>query len=157
MYEYNEEEQKIDFNHNPFSMPQGGMEALENKNPLEVLAYQYDLVCNGYEMASGAVRNHDPEIMKKAFEIAGYTEEDIKKKFGALYTAFQYGTPPHAGCAPGLDRMIMLIADSDNIREVIAFPKNKKARDVMMNAPSKVTDEQLKDVHIKITELEEDE
>ena len=157
MYEYNEEEQKIDFNHNPFSMPQGGMEALENKNPLEVLAYQYDLVCNGYEMASGAVRNHDPEIMKKAFEIAGYTEEDIKKKFGALYTAFQYGTPPHAGCAPGLDRMIMLIADSDNIREVIAFPKNKKARDVMMNAPSIVTDEQLKDVHIKITELEEDE
>ena len=157
MYEYNEEEQKIDFNHNTFSMPQGGMEALENKNPLEVLAYQYDLVCNGYEMASGAVRNHDPEIMKKAFEIAGYTEEDIKKKFGALYTAFQYGTPPHAGCAPGLDRMIMLIADSDNIREVIAFPKNKKARDVMMNAPSKVTDEQLKDVHIKITELEEDE
>ena len=157
MYEYNEEEQKIDFNHNPFSMPQGGMEALENKNPLEVLAYQYDLVCNGYEMASGAVRNHDPEIMKKAFEIAGYTEEDVKKKFGALYTAFQYGTPPHAGCAPGLDRMIMLIANSTNIRDVIAFPKNKKARDVMMNAPSTVTDEQLKDVHIKVTEFEEEE
>ena len=108
-------------------------------------------------MASGAVRNHDPEIMKKAFEIAGYTEEDVKQKFGALYTAFQYGTPPHAGAAPGLDRMVMLIADSDNIREVIAFPKNKKARDVMMNAPSKVTDQQLKDVHIKVTEVEEDQ
>ena len=157
MYEYNEDEQKIDFNHNPFSMPQGGMEALENKDPLDILAYQFDLVCNGYEMASGAVRNHDPEIMTKAFEIAGYTEEDVKKKFGALYTAFQYGTPPHAGAAPGLDRMIMLIANSTNIRDVIAFPKNKKARDVMMNAPSIVTDEQLKDVHIKITELEEDE
>ena len=157
MYEYNEDEEKIDFNHNPFSMPQGGMEALENKDPLDILAYQYDLVCNGYEMASGAVRNHDPEIMKKAFEIAGYTEEDVKQKFGALYTAFQYGTPPHAGAAPGLDRMVMLIADSDNIREVIAFPKNKKARDVMMNAPSKVTEQQLKDVHIKVTEFEDEE
>ena len=150
MYEYNEDEEKIDFNHNPFSMPQGGMGALNTKDPLEILAYQYDLVCNGYEMASGAVRNHDPEIMLKAFEIAGYKEEDIKQKFGALYTAFQYGTPPHAGAAPGLDRMIMLIADSDNIREVIAFPKNKKARDVMMNAPSKVTEKQLEDVHIEI-------
>ena len=157
MYEYNEDEQKIDFNHNPFSMPQGGMEALETKDPLDILAYQFDLVCNGYEAASGAVRNHDPEIMTKAFEIAGYTEEDVKKKFGALYTAFQYGTPPHAGCAPGLDRMIMLIANSTNIRDVIAFPKNKKARDVMMNAPSTVTDEQLKDVHIKVTEFEEEE
>ncbi len=152
MYEYNEDEERIDFNHNPFSMPQGGIESLENSNPLDILAYQFDLVCNGYEMASGAVRNHDPEIMLKAFEIAGYKEEDIKKKFGALYTAFQYGTPPHAGAAPGLDRMVMLIADSDNIREVIAFPKNKKARDVMMDAPSKVTDEQLKDVHIQIVE-----
>ena len=157
MYEYNEDEEKIDFNHNPFSMPQGGLEALQNKDPLDILAYQYDLVCNGYEVASGAVRNHNPEIMVKAFEIAGYTEEDVKKKFGALYTAFQYGTPPHAGIAPGLDRMVMLIADTDNIREVIAFPKNKKARDVMMNAPSKVTDSQLKDVHIKITEEEQDE
>ena len=154
MYEYNEEEGKIDFNHNPFSMPQGGKKALEEKDPLDILAYQYDLVCNGYEMASGAVRNHDPEIMLKAFEIAGYKEEDIKKKFGALYTAFQYGTPPHAGAAPGLDRMIMLIADSNNIREVIAFPKNKKARDVMMNAPSKVTEQQLSDVHIKIIDEE---
>lgn len=157
MYEYNEEEEKVDFNHNPFSMPQGGMEALENMDPLEILAYQYDLVCNGYEVASGAVRNHNPKIMVKAFEIAGYTEEDVKQRFGALYTAFQYGTPPHAGVAPGLDRMVMLIADTDNIREVIAFPKNKKARDVMMNAPSTVFPEQLKDVHIAITESEDDE
>ena len=156
MYEYNEEEEKIDFNHNPFSMPQGGLEALNTKDPLDIVAYQFDLVCNGYETASGAVRNHDPEIMIKAFEIAGYKEEDIKKRFGALYTAFQYGTPPHAGAAPGLDRLVMLMANSDNIRDVIAFPKNKKARDVMMNAPSKVTDEQLKDVHISVTE-EEDE
>ena len=151
MYELSDEG-TIDFNHNPFSMPQGGMEALENMNPLDILAYQYDLVCNGYEMASGAVRNHDPELMVKAFEIAGYTEEDVKSKFGALYNAFQYGTPPHAGAAPGLDRMVMLISDSQNIREVIAFPKNKKARDVLMGAPSKVSEEQLKDVHIKIEE-----
>ena len=157
MYEYNEDEEKIDFNHNPFSMPQGGIEALNTKDPLDILAYQYDLVCNGYEMASGAVRNHDPKTMLKAFEIAGYNEEDVKKKFGALYTAFQYGTPPHAGAAPGLDRMVMLIADSDNIREVIAFPKNKKARDVMMNAPSIVSEQQLKDVHIAVTEKEEEE
>ena len=152
MYEYNEEDDKIDFNHNPFSMPQGELEALNTMNPLDILAYQYDLVCNGYELASGAVRNHNPEVMVKAFEIAGYTEEDVKNRFGALYTAFQYGTPPHAGCAPGLDRMVMLIADTINIREVIAFPKNKKARDLMMNAPSVVTEKQLEDVHIKITE-----
>ena len=150
MYEYNEDEQRIDFNHNPFSMPQGGMEALENKDPLEILAYQYDLVCNGYEMASGAVRNHDPKLMVKAFEIAGYSEKTVEEKFGALYKAFKYGTPPHAGAAPGLDRMVMLIANTQNIREVIAFPKNKKARDIMMNAPSRVEDKQLKDVHIKI-------
>lgn len=152
MYEYNEDEDKIDFNHNPFSMPQGELEALNTMDPLDVLAYQYDLVCNGYELASGAVRNHNPEVMVKAFEIAGYTEEDVKNRFGALYTAFQYGTPPHAGCAPGLDRMVMLIADTINIREVIAFPKNKKARDLMMNAPSVVTEKQLEDVHIKVTE-----
>ena len=152
MYEYNEDEEKIDFNHNPFSMPQGGMEALENKDPLDIVAYQYDLVCNGYEMASGAVRNHDPKLMVKAFEIAGYSEETVKERFGALYKAFKYGTPPHAGAAPGLDRMVMLIADTQNIREVIAFPKNKKARDVMMNAPSNVDEQQLKDVHIKIDE-----
>ena len=149
MYELSDEG-TIDFSHNPFSMPQGGLKALENENPLDILAYQYDLVCNGYEMASGAVRNHNPEIMVKAFEIAGYKEEDIKERFGALYNAFQYGTPPHAGAAPGIDRMIMLIADSQNIREVIAFPKNKKARDLLMRAPSVVTDQQLKDVHIKL-------
>lgn len=154
MYEYNEDEQKIDFNHNPFSMPQGGMAALENKDPLDILAYQYDLVCNGYEMASGAVRNHDPKLMVKAFEIAGYSEQTVEEKFGALYKAFKYGTPPHAGAAPGLDRMVMLIANTQNIREVIAFPKNKKARDVMMNAPSRVEEQQLKDVHIKVDSQE---
>ena len=153
MYELAEEEidgeivSRIDFNHNPFSMPQGGMDALLNKDPLDIVAYQFDVVCNGYEMASGAVRNHDIEIMKKAFEIAGYSEEEVETRFGALYKAFQYGTPPHAGAAPGIDRMIMLLADSQNIREVIAFPKNKKARDVLMGAPSVVSEEQLKDVH----------
>ena len=151
MYELSDEG-TVDFNHNPFSMPQGGMEALITKNPLDILAYQYDAVCNGYEITSGAVRNHSPEIMVKAFEIAGYEEETIKTKFGALYNAFQYGTPPHAGAAAGLDRLVMLVANSDNIREVIAFPKNKKARDLLMRAPSKVTEQQLKDVHIKIDE-----
>ena len=149
MYELSDEG-KIDFCHNPFSMPQGEMEALETMNPLDILAYQYDVVCNGYEVASGAVRNHNPEIMIKAFEIAGYTEEDVKTKFGALFNAFQYGAPPHAGAAPGLDRMVMLVSDSSNIREVIAFPKNKKARDLLMRAPSKVSKEQLDDVHIEI-------
>ena len=149
MYELSDEG-TIDFSHNPFSMPQGGLESLENKDPLDILAYQYDLVCNGYEMASGAVRNHNPEIMVKAFEIAGYTEEKKKNRFGALYNAFQYGTPPHAGAAPGVDRMVMLIADSQNIREVIAFPKNKRAKDLLMRAPSVVSEEQLKDVHIKL-------
>lgn len=149
MYELSDEG-TIDFSHNPFSMPQGGLEALETKNPLDILAYQYDLVCNGYEMASGAVRNHNPETMVKAFEIAGYTEEDVKNRFGALYNAFQYGTPPHAGAAPGVDRMVMLIADSQNIREVIAFPKNKKARDLLMRAPSVVSEQQLKDIHIEL-------
>ncbi len=151
MYELSDEG-TIDFSHNPFSMPQGGLEALQTKEPLEILAYQYDLVCNGYEMASGAVRNHDPETMVKAFEIAGYKEEDVKERFGALYNAFQYGTPPHAGAAPGIDRMVMLIANSQNIREVIAFPKNKRARDLLMRAPSRVMPEQLKDVHIKLAE-----
>ena len=149
MYELSDEG-TIDFNHNPFSMPQGGMESLKNKNPLDIYAYQYDLVCNGYEISSGAVRNHDQEIMIKAFEIAGYTEEDVKGKFGALYNAFSYGTPPHAGAAPGVDRIVMLLAGEDNIREVIAFPKNKKARDVLMRAPSPVSQAQLKDVHIKL-------
>ena len=149
MYELSDEG-TIDFNHNPFSMPQGGLKALETKDPLDIYAYQYDAVCNGYEILSGAVRNHDQEIMIKAFEIAGYTEEDIKGKFGALYNAFSYGTPPHAGAAPGLDRIIMLLAKEDNIREVIAFPKNKKARDLLMNAPSKVSEKQLEEVHIKL-------
>ena len=149
MYELSDEG-TIDFSHNPFSMPQGGLEALETKEPLDILAYQYDLVCNVYEMASGAVRNHNPEIMVKAFEIAGYTEEDVKERFGALYNAFQYGTPPHAGAAPGVDRMVMLIANSTNIREIIAFPKNKRARDLLMRAPSAVSEKQLEDVHIQL-------
>ena len=149
MYELTDEG-KIDFGHNPFSMPHGGLEALNTKDPLDIVAYQFDWVCNGLEMASGAVRNHDPEIMIKAFEIAGYTKEDVETRFGALFNAFQYGTPPHAGAAPGIDRMIMLLEDSQNIREVIAFPKNKKARDLLMRAPSKVSEEQLKDVHIKL-------
>ena len=149
MYELSDEG-KIDFNHNPFSMPQGGMEALLNKNPLEIYAYQYDLVCNGYEIASGAVRNHDINIMVKAFEIAGYTKEHVENKFGALFNAFQYGAPPHAGAAPGIDRIVMLLAQEDNIREVIAFPKNKKARDLLMRAPNTVSEQQLKDVHIKL-------
>ena len=149
MYELSDEG-TIDFSHNPFSMPQGGLEALETKEPLDILAYQYDLVCNGYEMASGAVRNHNPEIMVKAFEIAGYTEEDVKERFGALYNAFQYGTPPHAGAAPGVDRMVMLIANSTNIREIIAFPINKRARDLLMRAPSAVSEKQLEDVHIQL-------
>jgi aspartyl-tRNA synthetase len=126
------------------------MEALETMNPLDILAYQYDVVCNGYEVASGAVRNHNPEIMVKAFEIAGYKEEDVKNRFGALYTAFQYGAPPHAGMAPGVDRMIMLIRDLDTIRDVIAFPMNSNAEDLMCGAPSFVTEEQLREVHIKV-------
>ncbi len=149
MYELSDEG-KIDFCHNPFSMPQGGLKALEEKEPLDIYAYQYDLVCNGYEIASGAVRNHNPETMVKAFEIAGYEREDVEKRFGALFNAFQYGAPPHAGCAPGIDRIIMLIEQEDNIRNVIAFPKNKKARDLLMRAPSQVTEQQLKDVHIKL-------
>ena len=149
MYELSDEG-TIDFCHNPFSMPQGGMEALENMNPLDIYAYQYDLVCNGYEIASGAVRNHDPEIMVKAFEIAGYKREDVENRFGALFNAFMYGAPPHEGAAPGIDRIIMLLEQEDNIRNVIAFPKNKKARDLLMRAPSQVTEAQLKDVHIKL-------
>ena len=141
---------KLDFCHNPFSMPQGGLEALKTKDPLEVYAYQYDIVCNGIELSSGAVRNHDPEIMIKAFEIAGYTEEDIKYKFSALFKAFHYGAPPHAGIAPGVDRMLMLLTEEESIREVIAFPMNSKAQDLLMGAPSSVTDKQLSEVHIKI-------
>ncbi len=141
---------KIDFCHNPFSMPQGGMEALLTKDPLDIYAYQYDIVCNGIELSSGAVRNHDPEIMVKAFEIAGYTEEDIKTKFAALYKAFQFGAPPHAGIAPGVDRILMLLSKEDSIREVIAFPMNSKAQDLLMGAPGVVTEKQLREVHIKL-------
>lgn len=151
MYEL-EDDGKIAFCHNPFSMPQGGMEALLTKNPFEILAYQYDIVCNGIELSSGAVRNHDPEIMVKAFEIAGYTKKDIEEKFSALFNAFQYGAPPHAGIAPGVDRMLMLLTDAENIREVIAFPMNSKAEDLMMGAPGFVTKEQLRELNIRITE-----
>jgi len=150
MFEIDEQTKKIIFSHNPFSMPQGGMEALLNQDPLDVLAWQYDIVCNGVELSSGAVRNHMPDIMAKAFEIAGYTEEDLKTRFGALYTAFQHGAPPHAGMAPGVERMLMLLLGEPNIREVTAFPLNGSAQDVLMGAPSEVTEQQLRDVHIKI-------
>ncbi|MBR2903263.1 MAG: Asp-tRNA(Asn)/Glu-tRNA(Gln) amidotransferase GatCAB subunit C, partial [Clostridia bacterium] len=150
MYEYNEEAGKIDFTHNPFSMPQGGMDALLNKDPLDIYAYQYDIVCNGVELSSGAVRNHNPDIMRKAFAIAGYGEEELKAKFGALYTAFSYGAPPHAGMAPGVDRMVMLIAEEETIRDVIAFPLNSNAQDLMMSAPGEVTEMQLREAHIKV-------
>ena len=150
MYEYDKEEKKIIFTHNPFSMPQGGLEALNTKEPTEILAYQYDIVCNGVELSSGAVRNHDLSIMVKAFEIAGYTEEDLKRKFGALYIAFQFGAPPHAGMAPGVDRMIMLLRNEENIREIIPFPMNGNAQDLMCGAPGEVTEQQLREVHIKV-------
>ena len=149
MYEL-DDDGNIAFSHNPFSMPQGGLKALEEKEPLDILAYQYDLVCNGIELSSGAVRNHDPEIMIKAFEIAGYSKKHIEEKFPAMFNAFHYGAPPHAGIAPGIDRIIMLIANEVNIREVIAFPMNSKAQDLLMGAPGTVTEKQLKDVHIKI-------
>lgn len=150
MYEQDEETGKIIFTHNPFSMPQGGLEALTTKNPLDILAYQYDIVVNGIELSSGAVRNHDLDIMVKAFEIAGYTEEDLKEKFGSLYSAFHYGAPPHAGMAPGIDRMLMLLAEEENIREVIAFPMNSNAQDLLTGAPTPVTEQQLREVHIKV-------
>ncbi len=151
MYEFDEKTNKIEFCHNPFSMPQGGLKALENEDPLSILAYQYDLVCNGVELSSGAVRNHDPALMIKAFNIVGLGEQDVKEKFPAMYNAFLYGAPPHAGIAPGVDRMVMLILGEEAIKEIIPFPMNKNAQDVMMNAPSFVSEEQLKDVHIAIT------
>ncbi len=150
MYEYDNEQKKYIFTHNPFSMPQGGLDALNNMPPEEILAYQYDIVCNGVELSSGAVRNHDLDIMVKAFEIAGYTEEDLKKKFGALYNAFQFGAPPHAGMAPGVDRMIMLLRNEENIREVIPFPMNGNAQDLMCGAPGEVSELQLRETHIKV-------
>ena len=150
MYEHDETTGQVIFTHNPFSMPQGGMDSLLNKNPDDILAYQYDIVCNGVELSSGAVRNHDLDIMIKAFEIAGYTEDELKTKFSALYNAFQYGAPPHAGMAPGVDRMIMLITEEENIREVIAFPMNSNAQDLLLGSPGEVTEQQLREVHIKL-------
>ena len=149
MYEKTDEG-KLDFTHNPFSMPQGGMDALENQDPLTIKAYQYDIVCNGVELSSGAVRNHRPDIMIKAFELAGYTADEVEKRFGALFRAFHYGAPPHAGMAPGVDRMIMLLKDEENIREVIAFPMNSNAQDLLLGAPNTVSEQQLREVHIKL-------
>jgi aspartyl-tRNA synthetase len=150
MYEWSEEEKKIDFSHNPFSMPQGGLEALESKNPVDILAFQYDIVCNGVELSSGAIRNHRPEIMKKAFEIAGYGEDVLLERFGGMYRAFQYGAPPHGGIAPGVDRIVMLLAEEENLREVTLFPMNQRAEDLLMGAPSDVTTKQLRELHIRL-------
>lgn len=150
MYEWNEEDKKVDFSHNPFSMPQGGLEALETKDPLDILAYQYDIVCNGVELSSGAIRNHRPEVMKKAFEIAGYPESVLLEKFGGMYRAFQYGAPPHGGIAPGVDRIVMLLCNEPNIREVVLFPMNQQAEDLLMGAPSEVSPKQLRELHIRL-------
>ncbi len=152
MYEYDEERKKIDFSHNPFSMPQGGLEALETQDPLDILAWQYDIVCNGVELSSGAIRNHRPDIMYKAFEIAGYSQAEVDTNFAGMINAFKFGAPPHGGSAPGIDRIVMLIADEPNIREVILFPMNQKAEDLMMNAPAEVMPKQLKELHIKVVE-----
>ncbi|HSX55976.1 MAG TPA: amino acid--tRNA ligase-related protein, partial [Sphingomonas sp.] len=150
MFEYDEDAKKVDFSHNPFSMPQGDLEALETKDPLDILAWQYDIVCNGIELSSGAIRNHRPEIMYKAFEIAGYSREDVDANFAGMINAFKFGAPPHGGSAPGVDRIVMLLADQPNIREVIVFPMNQKAEDLMMQAPSFVSDKQLKELHIRL-------
>ncbi|MBG0794152.1 aspartate--tRNA ligase [Methylocystis sp. H62] len=150
MYEWNEDEKKVDFSHNPFSMPQGGMEALENQDPLTILAYQYDIVCNGVELSSGAIRNHRPDVMKKAFEIAGYGEDVLIEKFGGMYRAFQYGAPPHGGIAPGVDRIVMLLAEEENLREVTLFPMNQRAEDLLMGAPSEATMKHLRELHIRL-------
>ncbi|MEQ8228031.1 MAG: aspartate--tRNA ligase [Rhodospirillales bacterium] len=150
MFEMNEETGQVDFSHNPFSMPQGGLEALESQDPLDILAYQYDIVCNGVELSSGAIRNHKPEIMVKAFEIAGYSKETVEEEFGGMYRAFQFGAPPHGGSAPGIDRIVMMLADEPNIREVIAFPMNQQAQDLLMGAPSMVPEQRLKELHLKL-------
>ena len=152
MFEYDEDAKKVDFSHNPFSMPQGEMEALENKDPLDILAYQYDIVCNGVELSSGAIRNHKPEIMYKAFEIAGYSQQDVDTNFAGMINAFKFGAPPHGGSAPGIDRIVMLLADEPNIREVVLFPMNQKAEDLMMGAPGLVSAKQLKELNIKLVE-----
>ena len=150
MYEYNEDDKKIDFSHNPFSMPQGGLEALETKDPLEILAYQYDIVCNGIELSSGAIRNHRPDVMRKAFAIAGHPEDVLEERFGGMYRAFQYGAPPHGGIAPGIDRIVMLLAGEENLREVVLFPMNQRAEDLLMGAPSVATAKQLRELHIRL-------
>ena len=150
MFEWNDDEKRIDFSHNPFSMPQGGLEALENHDPLTINAWQYDIVCNGVELSSGAIRNHRPEIMKKAFEIAGYGEEVLLEKFGGMYRAFQYGAPPHGGIAPGIDRIVMLLCGEQNLREVVLFPMNQQAEDLLMGAPSNVSNQQLRELHIRL-------
>jgi aspartyl-tRNA synthetase len=150
MYEYNEEEKKIDFSHNPFSMPQGGLEALETQDPLTIKAYQYDIVCNGVELSSGAIRNHKPETMLKAFEIAGYSRAETEARFGGMLNAFRYGAPPHGGSAPGIDRIVMLLAEASNLRDVTMFPMNQQAQDLMMGAPSEVMPKQLRELHIRV-------
>jgi aspartyl-tRNA synthetase len=150
MYERNEETGQIEFSHNPFSMPQGGLEALETRDPLSILAYQYDIVCNGVELSSGAIRNHRPDIMMKAFEIAGYSAAEVEARFGGMLRAFRYGAPPHGGSAPGIDRIVMLLADTPNIREVVAFPMNQQAQDLLMGAPAPVPPERLKELHIRL-------
>ena len=155
MFELNKDTKKIDFSHNPFSMPKGGLESLESLDPLEVKAQQYDIVCNGIELSSGAIRNHRPDILVKAFKIAGYDLKEVESKFGAMLDAFKYGTPPHGGIAPGIDRIVMLLAEVDNLREVIAFPMNQQAQDLLMNAPSGVSEEQIKDLGIKIIKKKE--
>jgi aspartyl-tRNA synthetase len=150
MFEFNEEANHVDFSHNPFSMPQGELQALAEKDPLEILAYQYDIVVNGVELCSGAVRNHKPEIMLRAFEIAGYSAAEVERQFGGMLNAFRYGAPPHAGMAPGVDRIVMLLAGAENIREVIAFPLNQQGQDLLMNAPAAVREKQLKELHIRV-------
>jgi aspartyl-tRNA synthetase len=150
MYEYNEETKKIEFSHNPFSMPQGGLEALEKQDPLTIKAYQYDIVCNGVELSSGAIRNHRPDIMYKAFAIAGYPAAEVEARFGGMLNAFKFGAPPHGGSAPGIDRIVMLLADTPNIREIVAFPMNQQAQDLLMQAPAPVSPERLKELHIRL-------
>ena len=150
MFEYDEKAKKIDFSHNPFSMPQGGLEALETRDPLTIKAYQYDIVCNGVELSSGAIRNHRPEIMYKAFGIAGYSREEVEQRFGGMLNAFKFGAPPHGGSAPGVDRIVMLLADEPNLREVIAFPMNQQAMDLMMEAPAEVPLERLRELHLRV-------